>query len=122
MDTWIIELVRQVPSAAAVIGTVFLFLRWMEKSEQRREENAKQRAIEDRAHQMELNALWSNTIKSALDQQDETAVKTTRMIVDKLSAMDKVAEERYRKMNITQDLIDAVKAQQAQQTQRTERP
>ena len=111
MESWVVELIRQVPSAAAVIGTVYLFLRWMEKSDERREVNAKERAMEDRAHQIQINTLWANTIKGALDQQDRTALKTTEMIVDKLAAIDKAAEDRYKKMNITQDLIDAVKAQ-----------
>lgn len=121
MDAWVVELIRQVPSAAAVIGTVYLFLRWMEKSDERREINAKERAIADRAHQIEINSLWANTIKGAFDQQDKTATKTTQMIVDKLAAMDKALEERYKKMNITQDLIDAVKAQ-AQHIARTDKP
>ena len=116
MDSWVIELIRQVPSAAAVIGTVFLFLKWMAQSEERRDANAKDRAVQDRAHQIEINTLWANTIKEAFDRQDETAVKTTQMIVDKLANMDKAAEERYRKMNITQELIDAVKLQTKKQS------
>jgi hypothetical protein len=42
------------------------------------------------------------------------------MIVEKLSAMDKAADERYKKMNITQELIDAVRAQQTQRVEKHE--
>lgn len=108
MDNWIIELIRQAPSAAAVIGTVYLFLRFIEKTTIHQAANAKERAMEDRAHQIDVNTLWANTIKGALAQNDQTAVTTTRMIVDKLAYMDKAAEERYEKMNVTQELIDVV--------------
>ena len=108
MDNWVIELIRQVPSAAAVIGTVFLFLRFIEKQNQHQADRAKEKAVEDRAHQIDINSLWANTIKEAMEQTDKTAMTTTQMIVDKLGYMDKAAEERYSKMNITQELIDAV--------------
>lgn len=110
MDSWITELIRQVPSAAAVIGTVFLFLRFIEKLSERQAAQAKEKAMEDRAHQIDINTLWSNTMKSALDHQDKTAMKTTEIIADKLAYMDKAAEDRYEKMNITQELIDVVKS------------
>lgn len=109
MDNWIIELIRQVPSAAAVIGTVYLFLRHIEKQNDRHSSNAKDKAIEDRAHQIDINTLWARTIKETVEQTDRTATTTTKMIVDKLGYMDKAAEERYDKMKITQELIDAVK-------------
>ena len=110
MDNWVTELIRQAPSAAAVIGTVYLFLRFIEKENQRHADRAKEKAIEDRSHQIDINNLWANTIKEALKQNDETAITTTQMIVDKLAYMDKAAEARYEKMIITQELIEAVNA------------
>jgi hypothetical protein len=108
MDNWVIELIRQVPSAAAVIGTVFLFLRHIEKENQHQADRAKEKAVEERAHQIDINSLWANTIKEAMEQTDKTAVTTTQMIVDKLGDMNKDIQEKYEKMRITQDLIDAV--------------
>ena len=61
------------------------------------------------AHQIDINTLWARTIKETVEQTDRTATTTTKMIVDKLGYMDKAAEERYDKMKITQELIDAVK-------------
>lgn len=117
MDNWITELIRQAPSAAAVIGTVYLFLRFIEKQNDRHAANAKDKAIEDRSHTIDVNSMWANTIKSISEQHDRTAVTTTQMIVDKLAYMDKAAEERYNKMNITQDLIDAVKELKTQKAE-----
>lgn len=105
MDNWITELIRQVPSAAAVIGTVYLFLRFIEKREERQATNARDKSIEDRAHLMDLQQLWAGTVKNIIEQQDKTAEKTTAMIVDQLVDID----ERYKKQNITEDLIEAIK-------------
>lgn len=107
MDNLWIELVRQVPAASAVIGTVFLFLRHLERLEDKRDANAKEAARERREHEVTINTMWANSIKSVVDQNDRTAT----MIVEKLVAIDKAADERYERLRKTDDLIKAIESQ-----------
>lgn len=89
------------PGAIAVIATVFVMLFFEEKREKRREENAKAKAMEDRAHEIQMQKMWGDNVELIVKKMDETF----KLIADNLSDHDKAEEERYKKMHITQDLV-----------------
>ena len=107
MDQVLLELIRQVPSAAAVIGAVYLFLKREKEAEEIRTRNAA--ALEDKrqAHDSQINNMWAGYIKSIIEQVQQG----NKTIVDTIAAHGKESAERYEKLGITQDLIDAVKEQ-----------
>lgn len=101
-------MVKQVPSAAAVIGMAYLFLRAEEKRELRRVEDAKEKEKERRDHELQINNMWASYIKSLIDKQDETY----ELIAKSLSEHEKSSQERYDRIGITKDLLVAIKADQ----------
>lgn len=111
-----IEMAKQVPSAIAVIGTVYLFLRAEEQREARRIANAKEVGDVQRAHELqmeasrrgrelEINNLWATTVKNVYDRVDAS----NQTIASALEAMHKEMNDQYEKMGITKDLYDAAK-------------
>ena len=105
MDEIIKALAVNVPAAAAVIATVFMFLSSDQKRDERRAANAKEKAIEDREHQLKVNQMWTSNIKIVLAKQDETFELISKTLTDHEAA----SKDRYERMNITQELIKAVK-------------
>jgi hypothetical protein len=107
MSEWAIELIRQVPNAAAVILMAYLFLKAEKEREERRVSNAKEMEAERRTHELNINNMWASYIKNIIDHQDDMSSALMKSISDHETA----SKERYEKMRITQELIDAVNAQ-----------
>jgi hypothetical protein len=106
MNETLAELIRQSPIAAALLGAVYLFLRREKEAEELRVKNAEALENKRQTHEITVNAMWASYIKNILD----TVTISNQKIVDALAAHEKSSEERYERLGITQDLIDAVKA------------
>ena len=111
-----IEMAKQVPSAIAVIGTVYLFLKAEDQREVRRIANAKEMGNIQRNHEvqianiqkgqmLEVNNLWASTVKNIMTTQDTS----NQTIVAAVKDMHAQMIDQYEKMGITQDLWDAAK-------------
>jgi len=112
----LIEVAKQVPWAVIVFAVIFVFLKYMRESETARLAHekeleaqriaaAKERATAEREHQASVNNLWAQNVKSMTEQ----LVQTSKQIADALSEHERASQERYNKMNITQDLLDTAK-------------
>jgi hypothetical protein len=66
--------------------------------------------LEDRreTHEREINNMWANSIKMLLDQQD----RAHQVMMSALKEHDKASQERYDRLGITNELIQAVKERQ----------
>lgn len=104
MNEFWLEMARNVPSAMAVIATVYLFLRANEKNEQVRIDAAKERESERRNHELQMNNTWASYIKAIVEKQDETL----KLVSGALKEHEDASAERYRKMNNTQELIKTI--------------
>lgn len=115
MDNIWNELAREVPSALAVILTIFLFLKAEEKREIRREANAMNKATEERAYNATVNSLWANNIATLVGKQDATFKMIAGLInsvAKELKEHDDADEERYKRMQITSDLLKLARERQ----------
>ena len=105
-DTIYIELIKQAPYIAALIVLVAIFTWTNDRNEVRRVENAKALEAQREAHERDINNMWANSIKSIVEQQNQTS----QVIMAALKEHDKASQERYDRIGITNDLIQAVKA------------
>jgi len=105
MDNLLNELAKQIPNAVAVIVMAYLFLHFQKLNDERRESNAKEQEVERRQHELEINNMWAVYIKQLVENHEESF----RVIAKTIADHEKASEERYEKMNITKDLIAAVK-------------
>ena len=112
------ELIKQAPYIAAVVITIGLFLWSNQRNEDKRlahdaqmevtrAANAKEREQERRTYEIQINSMWASNIKSIVDQISVGNDK----IVNALLEHEKASKERYEKMGITSDLLDAAKEQ-----------
>ncbi len=120
MNEVLIEMAKQVPAALAVVGVVWLFLRYMENQELKRIANTKEIGDVQRAHEiqmqnvqrgrdLEMNNLWASTVKNIMDNQNKSSAEIT-------AAITKMQEEmvmQYEKMGITKDLWNIARAEAA---------
>jgi hypothetical protein len=103
MDNLLLEFVKQAPYIAALIILVYMFQRNEEKREQQRVENAKAIEQERQAQVRELNNMWANSIKQIVDQHAQASLA----IMTALREHEESSKERYKRLGITQDLLDA---------------
>jgi hypothetical protein len=108
MENLLTELAKQIPNAVAVIAMAYLFLYFQKQADERREAAARDKAQEDRAHNLQVNNMWAGYIKQLVENHEESFKSIARTLADH----EKASEERYEKMNITNDLIRAVKEKQ----------
>jgi hypothetical protein len=120
MDSTIyIELIKQAPYIAALIVLVGIFIwdgnrREASRSQSDRDmENLRTKnatELEDRRekHEREINNMWANSIKMLIDQQD----KAHQVMMSAIKEHDRASQERYDRIGITNDLIQAVKDRQ----------
>jgi hypothetical protein len=101
----VIKALEQIPNALAVIVMAYLFIRAEAEREERRIENAKTHEAERRAHELQINNMWATFFKNISDDQ----AKANNLIIKAIQSHEEAAEERYKKMRITQDLIQAVR-------------
>ena len=110
------ELGKQAPWAVVLLVVFFVFLKHMrdadtarmaheEKIETQRISAAKERSQEQRQHEAENNNMWANNIRLITERWEHT----TKTIADALAEHERQSRERYEKMTITQDLLDAAK-------------
>jgi len=99
------ELARNIPSAAAVIFTVYIMSYFDEKREVRREANAKEKSKEDREHEIAMQAMWRDSFNLMNNKTDETF----KLIAEMVDNHEKASTERYNKIGVTQDLIRLAK-------------
>ena len=93
------------PIGLAMIAIVWIFVTQESKREQQRIENAKERAIEQRAYDMQVQNMWANNIKAIIEKVDGGQ----KMIADALNEHERASRERYEKMGITDDLLKYAK-------------
>jgi hypothetical protein len=116
MNEVLAEMAKQVPAALAVVGVVWLFLRYMENQEVKRIANAKEMGETQRAHDvemqnvmrardLEMNNLWASTVKNIMENQNKSSLEITTAIKD----MQKDMVTQYEKLGITKDLWDAAR-------------
>jgi uncharacterized membrane-anchored protein YjiN (DUF445 family) len=135
-DSVLMEVAKQVPFAVILFGVIVIFLRHLEKLDDKRiaqdtarmahekemeilrMNSAKERETERRAFDTQVNGMWANSIKEILQKQDANH----QLLVDHLKEMakafgsmleehDRNDEERYKNMGITQNLLEAAKDQ-----------
>jgi hypothetical protein len=104
-DVWI-KFIEQAPWAAAIIFTVYMFLKHLKDLDQARSLNAANMARERREHELQINNMWAVNIKTLVEKQDEMF----GLIAQSLAEHEKASKERYEKMSVTKDLIAAVNA------------
>jgi len=105
MENILTELAKQIPNAVAVIVMAYLFLHFQKQAEERRVNDAKEQSKERRQHEAQINNMWAGYIKQLTENHEETF----RAIAKALADHETSSQERYDKMRITQDLIEAVK-------------
>lgn len=105
MNDVYVEMIKQAPMGAAMIIIVYLFLTTENKREQQRIENAKERMAEQRAFDLQVQGMWVTNIKSLIDKVDDGQ----KTIAQALSDHERLSRERYEKMGITDDLLQAAK-------------
>ena len=103
-EVWI-KFIEQAPWAAAIIFTVYMFLKHLKELDAARALNAASMARERREHELQINNMWAVNIRTLIEKQDETF--TT--IATALAEHEKSSQERYDRIGITKDLIKAVK-------------
>ena len=105
MDNVWIEMAKASPIGLAMIAIVWIFVTNENKREQQRIENGKERANEQRAYDMQVQSMWANNIKNLIDKVDDGQ----KMIAQALNEHERLSRERYEKMGITDDLLQAAK-------------
>jgi hypothetical protein len=124
-ESLFIELAKQVPNLVIFLLIIYMFQKGDEKKELQRVENA--RRLEDKreahekalevgrqAHDTQMNNMWANYIKSIIDQQNATF----KVIMDALNDHELASKERYERMGITKELLDAAKEVARQHSRR----
>lgn len=115
-DSVLVEVAKQIPSAVILFGVIVVFLNYLQKEaaasrahdkdmETLRINAAKEREAERRTHESDMNNMWAVNIKNIVERQEQTS----KMIADALDRHEVASKERYDKMGITQDLLDAAK-------------
>ena len=107
MNDVYIEMIKQAPMGAAMIIIVYLFLSTENKREQQRIENAKSIEQERKQHDLNIMNMWAGNFRQLVEQVN----LGQREIAKVLSEHEKASKERYEKMGITGDLLDAAKEQ-----------
>lgn len=105
MDNVWVEMAKASPIGLAMIAIVWIFVTNENKREQQRIDNAKERAAEQRAFDAQVQNMWANHIKGLIDKVDEGQ----KMIATALNEHERLSRERYEKMGITDDLLQAAK-------------
>lgn len=105
MNEVYVEMIKQIPLGAAMIAIVWLFQTNENKREEQRINNAKERQAEQRAFDLQVQSMWANNIKGLIDKVDEGQ----KIIAMALNEHERASRERYEKMGITDDLLQAAK-------------
>lgn len=110
------KLAEQVPNLVVFLIIVYMMQKNNEKQDLQRVENARrledkreahEKSLEEKrqAHDLQMNNMWANYIKNLIDQQ----AQTFKMVADMLKDHEQASQDRYEKMQITKDLLDAAR-------------
>lgn len=113
------SVIAKIIEASPYLGFILLFMWFEAKREDKRIANAAELEtrrekheieIEDKreAHDRDINNMWAGYIKTLIDQQS----LTSKALMDTITAHEESSQERYDRLGITQELIDAVKESQ----------
>lgn len=116
------ELIKQLPSAAAIIFVTYLFLRNESerekarteaaiKAEEKRVENAKALEQERQKHEREINNLWAGFLKRLAEDNAENF----KALVQEIHAHEDKALARYNRLSVTSRKIKARNAKKRQE-------
>jgi hypothetical protein len=126
-DGVLLEIARQIPVAVILFGVIVMFLRHLERSEDKRLAHdkemeslriaaAKEREAERRAYDATTNNMWAVSIRGIVESQEKTAAaiaerleQSTNSFVEALNVHERNSQERYKGMGITQGLLEAAK-------------
>lgn len=119
MNEVYVEALKQAPSLAILAFVVWQFLTFLSRQEDKRythekeleaERSNNERSIEDsrQKYNSETNSMWASHVRT-LTESTERLAKT---IAEALSDHEKASQERYEKMGITKDLLDAALARE----------
>jgi hypothetical protein len=111
MDNIFLELIRQIPNAAAVIVTVYLFLQDRQRAEESRVANAKELEAERRTHELQINNMWAQFLKNLSDDN----AKNLKEIIEEIHRHEDASRERYDRLKITQQLHQAAQKKRIRQ-------
>lgn len=95
------SLASNIPSAVAVIFTVWIMTSVDERRDIRREANAKLKADEDRAHELKIHEMWRDNFMMMNAKTDETY----KLIAAGMKSHEEADQERYEKLGLTRDLL-----------------
>lgn len=121
METTVIS---KLIEASPYLGFVLIWIWFESQREDKRVANAAELedkrekhelALEEKreAHDRDVNNMWASYIKSLLDKQTETSER----LLDALHKHEEASQDRYDRIGITQDLIDAVKESKRQRAE-----
>lgn len=116
MNDLLTALAKEIPNAVALIIVVVLFLTFIRQSdekrlahdkelEKQRSDNARERELERRTHEKEINNMWANMFRQIVQQVNDGQ----KHIAEALAEHEKASQARYEKMGITKDLLDTAK-------------
>jgi len=126
-DSVLLEIAKQIPFAVILFGVIVVFLKYLERQtdknlahekemEAMRIAAAKERNADQREFDAETRNLWAVNFKNIVDRQEqmfqmlgERMKETANIYAAALDDHDRKSEERYEKMGITQDLLQAAK-------------
>ncbi len=135
-DGVLLKVAEQIPFAVILFGVILVFLRFLEKVDDKRIAQdkdrlahekemevlrinaAKDRETEKRTFDNQTNNMWANSLKEILADQKaamqmlaQQLRETAQAFAGSLEEHEKKSQERYKNMNITQDLLEAAKDQ-----------
>jgi hypothetical protein len=116
MDNALIKLIEGAPWAFALILTIYLFLRAEQQREERRDANAKEKAQEDRAHDLALYHMRDNHIAVIVAKMEAVY----QLIAKSQEDHEKSSAERYKRIGNTQDLLKIARQDAAKRNKERE--
>lgn len=117
MDSGLLgKLSEQAPYLVIILLLVWAFLNYIGKlddkrmahesaMEKTRTDNARERERERREHEMVIANMQAQNMKQLID----SVTQTMRSVADALKAHEEASKERYEKMGITDDLLQAAR-------------
>jgi hypothetical protein len=113
------SVITKIIEASPYLGFILLFMWFEAKREDKRTANAEEletrrekheKELEEKreAHDRDINNMWASYIKSILDQQNEMS----KALMDTIVEHEESSQQRYERLGITQELINAVKESQ----------
>lgn len=135
-DSVLLKVAEQIPFAVILFGVILVFLRYVEKADDKRIaqdkdrlahekemeilriNSAKEREAEKRESDRQTNNMWANSFREIQSSQQDAWKALADQLKDignafssALDEHERKSQDRYKSMNITQDLLEAAKDQ-----------